>query len=167
MMAKGDEIILYKNRIIKDILCTETDGLSEDIIYAIDPKYLDEELRYDMVYENIFPYLAIPGTENDTKSYITMAVNMPRVSTKNYFFKNMLITLNVIVHQDRMKMEGSSTRADYIASRLNRIFNHNKNYGTVSLEYVSDEESVLSVGTSRFFCRSMRFKCDELNNVRC
>lgn len=166
-MAKGDEIVRYKNRIIKDILCTETDGLSEDIISAIDPKYLDEEIRYDIVYEHVFPYLAIPKTEKETKTYITMAVNMPRVSTKNYFFKNMLITLNVIVHQEKMKMDGSATRADYIASKLNRIFNHNKNYGTVSLEYVSDEESVLSIGNSRFFCRSMRFSCDEINNVRC
>lgn len=96
-----------------------------------------------------------------------MAVNMPRVSTKNYFFKNMMITLNVIVHQEKMKMDGSATRADYIAAKLNQIFNKNKNYGTVSLEYVSDEESVLSVGNSRFFCRSMRFSCNELNNVRC
>lgn len=127
-MAKGDEIVRYKNRIIKDILCTETDGLSEDIISAIDPKYLDEEIRYDIVYEHVFPYLAIPKTEKETKTYITMAVNMPRVSTKNYFFKNMLITLNVIVHQEKMKMDGSATRADYIASKLNRIFNHNSNF---------------------------------------
>lgn len=166
-MAKGDEIVSYKNRIIKDILSTETDGLSEDIIRAINPEYIDKEIRYDIVYEHVFPYLAIPKTEKETKTYITMGVNMPRVSTKNYFFKNMLITLNVIVHQDKMQMDGSATRADYIAAKLNKIFNHNKNYGTVSLEYVSDEESVLSIGNSRFFCRSMRFSCDELNNVRC
>ena len=117
-MAKGDEISRYKNRIIKDILCTETNGLSEDVIAAINPKYLDKQVRYDIVYKHIFPYLAIPKTEKDTKTYITMAVNMPRVSTKNYFFKNMLITLNVIVHQDCMKMDdNSSTRADYIGSK--------------------------------------------------
>lgn len=166
-MAKGDEIILYKNRIIKDILCTESEGLSDDIIAAINKKYLNTEIRYDIIYEHIFPYLAIPKTEQETKTYITMAVNMPRVSTKNYFFKNMLLTLNVIVHQDNMKMDGGATRADYIASKLNKIFNHNRNYGTVSLEYVSDEESVLSIGNSRFFCRSMRFSCNELNSVRC
>lgn len=91
---------------------------------------------------------------------------MPRVSTKNYFFKDMLITINVIVHEDLMKMpfEYSATRADYIASLINKIFNHNKNYGNVPLEYVSDEEGVL---LNKYFTRSLRFRCNELNVVKC
>ena len=36
----------------------------------------------------------------------------------------------------------SATRADYIASIINKMFNGNKNYGTVPLEYVSDTEDV-------------------------
>ena len=40
----------------------------------------------------------------------------------------------------------------------------NKNYGNVPLEYVSDEESILM---NKFFVRSLRFRCNELNTVRC
>ena len=95
-----------------------------------------------------------------------MSVDMPKVSTKNYFFKDMVITINVIVHEDKMKMPArySATRADYIGSLINKIFNGNKNYGNVPLEYVSDVESIL---LNKFFVRTLRFRCNELNTVRC
>ncbi len=131
---------------------------------AIDPNLINN--RDKLIYKNIFPYLRIPDTQNESCSYITMSVDMPKVSTKNYFFKDMVITLNVIVHQDIMEMPKifSATRADYIASLINQIFNQNKNYGNVSLEYVSDVESIL---LNKFFVRTIRFRCNELNTVRC
>ena len=91
---------------------------------------------------------------------------MPQVSTKNYFFKDMIITINVIVHEGAMKMSPrySATRVDYIASLINKIFNKNKNYGTVALEYVSDIESIL---LDKYHMRTLRFRCNELNSVRC
>lgn len=131
---------------------------------AIDPTFINN--RNKLIYKNIFPYLRIPKTQKETCSYITMSVDMPKVSTKNYFFKDMIITLNVIVHEDIMEMPKifSATRTDYIASLLNQIFNQNKNYGNVSLEYVSDVESIL---LNKFFVRTLRFRCNELNTVRC
>lgn len=163
-MAKGTEIIDYKNKVIKDILHNEDETLSANIVMAIDEDYVDSQ--DDLIYRNIFPYLRIPETQTETRCYITMSVDMPKVSTKNYFFKDMVITINVIVHEDLMKMPAqySATRADYIASIINKIFNNNKNYGTVALEYVSDVESVL---LSKFFVRTLRFRCNELNATRC
>ena len=95
-----------------------------------------------------------------------MSVDMPKVSTKNYFFKDMVITINTIVHEDKMKMPKiySATRADYIASLINKIFNQNKNYGNVPLEYVSDIESII---LNKYFVRTLRFRCNELNKMRC
>ena len=163
-MAKGTEIIDYKNKVIRDILHNSDPQLSTEIVMAIDPEYVGSE--DDMIYEYIFPYLRIPDTQSDTKCYITMAVEMPRVSTKNYFFKDMVITINVIVQQDIMRMPPrySATRADYIASIINKIFNGNKNYGTVALEYVSDTEDIL---LRDYFVRTLRFRCNELKAVKC
>lgn len=163
-MAKGNEIITYKNRIIKDILFNDDESLSHEIVSAIDENYLGDE--ESLLYQNIFPYLRIPDTQTETKSYITMSVDMPKVSTKNYFFKDMLITINVIVHQEIMEMPAQygATRVDYIASLINKIFNQNQNYGNVPLEYVSDVESIL---LNTFFVRTMRFRCNDLNSTRC
>lgn len=163
-MANGNEIIDYKNRIIKDIIYNDDDTLSTEIIMAIDENLLDK--RNELLYENIYPFLKIPQTQTEVKSYITMSVDMPKVSTKNYFFKDMVITINTIVHEDKMKMPKiySATRADYIASLINKIFNQNKNYGNVPLEYVSDIESII---LNKYFVRTLRFRCNELNKMRC
>ena len=163
-MAKGTEIIDYKNKVIKDILHNDDESLSYEIVNAIDPDFIGAE--DDLIYRNVFPYLRIPETQNDVRAYITMSVDMPRVSTKNYFFKDMIITINVICHEEMMRMPArySATRADYIASIINKIFNNNKNYGTVALKYVSDTESV---ALNKFFVRSLRFRCNELNSTRC
>lgn len=161
---KGNEISDYKNHVIRDILHNEDESLSTEIVSAINPDYIGSE--DDLIYSNIFPYLRIPETQTEVECYITMSVDMPRVSTKNYFFKDMVITLNVICHEQMMRMPArySATRADYIASLLNKIFNGNKNYGTVALEYVSDVESIL---LNKYFVRSLRFRCNELNSARC
>ena len=163
-MAAGNEIIDYKNKVIKDILHNDDELLSYEIVNAINPDYIGSE--DDLIYTHVFPYLRIPEVQDEEKCYITMSVDMPRVSTKNYFFKNMVITINVIVQQDVMKMPAhySATRMDYIASIINKIFNGNKNYGLVPLEYVSDVEDVF---LKDFFIRTMRFTCDEMNTVRC
>lgn len=163
-MAKGTEIIDYKNRILKDILHNEDEQLSREIVETIDTSYVGSE--DDLVYENVFPYLHIPKTQDEVKSFIMMSVDMPKVSTKNYFFKNMVITINCVVHEDLMKMPArySATRVDYLASLINKVFNGSKNYGTVALEYVSDTESIL---LDRYFVRSLRFTCNELNSIKC
>lgn len=163
-MSKGNEIIQYKNRIIKDLLHNEDESLSRDLVSAIDSDFLGAE--DDLIYRNVFPYSRIPDTQTEARSYITMTVDMPRVSTKNYFFKDMVITIHVIVHEEKMKMPAnySANRADYIGSIINKMFNGNKNYGNVALEYVSDVEEIL---LNKFFVRSIRFRCNELNTVRC
>lgn len=163
-MPKGNEIIEYKNRVIKDILFNDDEALSHEIVSAINAEFLGDE--ESLLYQNIFPYLRIPDTQTEAKSYITMSVDMPKVSTKNYFFKDMLITINVIVHQELMEMpvQYSATRADYIASLINKIFNQNPHYGNAPLEYVSDVESIL---LNTFFVRTMRFRCNDLNSTRC
>lgn len=163
-MANGSEIIDYKNRIVKDILHNEDKALSNDLVGAVDDSFIGAE--DDLLYRNIFPYLRIPTTQEETRCYITMSVDMPRVSTKNYFFKDMVITINVIVHEKLMKMPAhfSATRVDYIGSLINKIFNQNTEYGNVPLEYVSDTESIM---LNTFYVRTLRFRCNELNTVRC
>lgn len=131
---------------------------------AISPDLINK--RHELLYKNIFPYLRIPDTQKEASSYITMSVDMPKVSTKNYFFKDMMITINVIVNERIMEMPKSfsATRVDYLAALINQVFNQNKNYGNVPLEYVSDVESIL---LNTFFMRTLRFRCNELNTVRC
>lgn len=154
----------YKSVAIDEILFTERDGLSEEIISAIDPSALEEPT--DLIYSRIFPYMRIPDTIHDTDSYILISVDVPKVSTVNYFFKQIILTLMVVVHQDAMYMGGKTnrTRCDYIAERLNSIFNGNRHFTGECLEYVSDVESIIM---NKFHTRTMRFTVEEVNKTQC
>lgn len=154
----------YKSVAINEILFTDRDGLSEEIISAIDPSCLEEPT--DMIYSRIFPYMRVPDTIKDSGSYILMSVDVPKVSTANYFFKQIILTLMVVVHQDAMYMDGKTnrTRCDYIAERLNSIFNRNTHFNGEYLEYVSDVEGII---LNRFHTRTMRFTVKEINNTQC
>lgn len=154
----------YKSVAINEILFTDKDGLSEEIITAIDPKYINEPS--DLIYNRIFPYMRIPDLVSDVGSYILMSVDVPKVSTVNYFFKQVVLSFMVVVHQDAMYMSGKTnrTRCDYIAERLNSIFNGNKTFTGESLEYVSDIEGILM---NKFHTRTLRFKVEEVNRTQC
>lgn len=154
----------YKAVAINEIIFTDRDGLSEEIISAINPKYLDEPT--ELIYKHIFPYMRIPDTIDTVDSYILVGVDVPKVSTVNYFFKQIVLSLMVVVHQDAMFMDGKTNRnrCDYIAERLNSIFNKNTIFTGDKLEYVSDVEGIVM---NKFHTRTMRFTVEEVNNPRC
>jgi len=154
----------YKSVAINEIISTERDGLSDEIINAIDPKFLEEPT--DLIYEHIFPYLRVPNLTTEMGSYILVAVDVPRVSTKNFFFKQIVITVMVMVHQDLMYMGGETnrTRCDYIAERIVKILNGNKSFTGERLEYVSDTEGIV---LNTYHTRTMRFSADDTNDLPC
>lgn len=161
----GTEIGEYKSKVFHELVYTKEDNLSEEIVKAIDPEYFNYE--DEMLYEYIFPYLRVPEIETETKSYVLLSVNVPNVSTVNYFFKEIVITIMVVVHQDLMKMKAGTnrTRADYIGERINKIFNRNKNISdNEPLEYVSDVEGVL---LNKYHTRTIKFRTKEVNNMEC
>ena len=154
----------YKSVAVNEILFTDREGLSEEIITAIDPAFLEEPT--DLIYTHIFPYMRIPDVIKDTGSYILMSVDVPKVSTVNYFFKQIVLSIMVVVHQDEMRMHGKTnrTRCDYIAERIYSIFNGNKNFTGEQLEYVSDVEGIIA---NKFHTRTLRFTVEEVNKTQC
>lgn len=115
-----------------------------------------------LVYTHIFPYLHIPDIQEDAGCYITMAVNMPKVSTVNYFFKQMLLTVCVICHQGIMKTDYGATRTDYIGGIIKGILSGRKDIGNIPLTLVSDEEGLI---TNVHHHRTMRFQTSDFNRV--
>lgn len=117
----------------------------------------------DLFYTHIFPYEYIPDSIDVVKTYITIEISMPSVSTANYFFKDVLITMTVISHQDMMRMTDDeplgatgATRTDYISVELDKLFNKTtKLMGKYELELVSNIGGALDPVHK---CRIMRFK---------
>lgn len=161
-MASGNsqEIVSYKQSIMTKIV---NDNDTVMAINATDPTSGEPLEPGDLFYTHIFPYSYIPDIIETAGCYITIQVSMPSVSTVNYFFKDVLIIMTVICHQDMMKMDereplGSTgaTRADYIAVRLDKLFNKQMGIiGSNELELVSNTEGAIDPVHR---CRILRFK---------
>lgn len=159
-MASGNsqEIITYKQSAMTAV------AANDNIVKAINAKYSSGEPMDpgDLFYTHIFPYAYIPETIDTVGCYITFEISMPSVSTVNYFFKDVLITITIICHQDMMQMKEDeplgatgATRADYISVELDKLFNKStKLCGKYELELVSNIEGAIDPVHR---CRAMRF----------
>lgn len=161
-MASGNsrEIITYKQSAMNAI--ASVDNIRKGI-YA---KYENSDQLMDagdLFYTHIFPYAYLPKTIEQVGAYITLEVSMPSVSTANYFFKDVLITITIICHQDMMRMTADeplgstgATRIDYLSVEIDKLLNQNKGIiGPYALELVSNVEGAIDIAHR---CRIMRFK---------
>lgn len=168
-MASGNstEIIQYKQTAMNSIVSTQS------IINAINSKYDDGTAMEpeDLFYTHVFPYGYLPETIETAGCYITLEVSMPSVSTVNYFFKDILLTVTIICHQDIMRMTDTepcgatgATRTDYLAVEIDKLFNHKKGMGRKEMELVSNVEGAIDPVHR---CRVMRFQTQDVTKSFC
>lgn len=150
-MAYGKEIIEYKQQIFSDIVN------NDELIKALAPTDIVE--NDDVMYKYVFPYTYIPDTIQEANCYITFSLDVPRVSTANYFFKEVVLQFTIICHQSKMKTEYGATRTDYIAHIIEKMFNGSKKYGD-SLELVSSVEGHMDRSHRT---RVLRFATNDIN----
>lgn len=160
-MASGNsqEIIEYKRTAMSKLIS------SDIIVKALNAKTKSGKLIEpgDLYYTHVFPYAFIPFTVDTVGTYITLEISMPQVSTVNYFFKDVLLTITIIAHQDAMQMVDSeplgatgATRTDFISVEIDKLFNKTKGViGPYELELVSNIEGAIDTVHR---CRIMRFK---------
>lgn len=152
-----DDVSKYKKETMELLIA------NDDVLTLIDEKKIVDEDPSELIYQNIFPYKRIPSTQEEVKAFILVAVDVPKVSLVNYFFKQMMLTITVVCHAGKMKTSYGGTRVDLLTAAIRNILNGNKEYNGKRLEYVSDLEGVLTGGN--YFYREMRFKADEINST--
>lgn len=167
-VGNSQEIIDYKR-----IAMSKTVSV-ENIVQAINAK--DENGNTldagDLFYTHIFPYAFIPDTIDEAGCYITYEISMPQASTVNYFFKEIILIVTIICHQDLMQMRSSeplgatgATRTDYISVEIDKLFNlQPKILGPYELELVSNVEGAIDPVHR---CRTMRFKTKSQVRSQC
>lgn len=118
----------------------------------------------EMLYDNIFPFSKIPGIVDTAKVYITIDVSMPDVSRINNFFKDVIVTITIICHDDLMKTDVGMTRIDYLGIVIERIFNKKATLGIGESEIISNVEGAW---TERHSYRELRFRTKDFNGNKC
>ena len=120
---------------------------------------VDAESPDTLIYENLFPYLRIPDTTTKADTYIMVAVDAVNIH-KNRTYADYRITIWVLAHQHRMRMEGrSATRIDYLSDEIKKVLDRDLQYGFNKLELVANREIILN---DKYLYREMRFEVPDL-----
>ena len=155
-MAVANSISEWKDKAIELVL-------SQDEIMEL--LEMDETEADDPVYTRIFPYNHIPQTIEETKVYITFTVNVPKI-TFNKVWAYPRLTIRVIAHQDRMKLDMagvSATRIDYISQLIVRLITKN-DFGFGKLQLATNYEDLYNY---IFHYRELVFIGEELVDNYC
>ena len=155
-MAYSEEIKYYKQKITSLIIN------NSDIVDLFDePTIIDPE---KLIYNNVFNFIRIPKTPEETKSYVCFKIDIPEVCPSNFLYKTIVITFWVITHQDNMITDLGGTKIDLMAIEIEKIFNGYKGFGNKPLELISNIEGVAS---NIHPCRIITFRAEDVNISRC
>lgn len=151
------EISAYKKKIIMQLITNST------IVSLLDPK---NEMEYpdDLINTRIFPYGKIPGTAQETGSYITITVNSLSPTARNDIVKNVELIVRVVSSDALMKVpKRSETRIDLLSSEVDEILNEAFDFGVGPVMLMSNKEYTLN---DSYFYRELIFRTVDLNSRR-
>lgn len=151
------EISEYKTKIMLHLLS------DKELVSLLDTQgqfeYPDE-----MIYQRIFPYGRIPDTELETKTYITVMVDVPSLPKKNDLVRDVTVMLRVLSHESLMQVPGENgTRIDLLSARVDALLNESYDFGIGPIALVYNKEFVLD---NKHFYRELKFQTLSLNNRR-
>lgn len=152
-----DDDIVRKKRKIEQILYTD-----KDIIEVLDNPSLNPDTPEDYVYENIYPFVRIPGTQDTARNYICFTVDDMERNPSNPVMKNQYIQFVIFVHKDLIKTKYGMARHDLLGYLVRDIFNLSNQLGA-QMELISNKEYV----TDTDYCtRTLKFELITDNSTR-
>lgn len=150
-----DKTSVTKRKILKKFA-------QDEIIYdLINNKSSAIEYPEDLIGVNLFPYLKIDGTLEESGTYIGIAIEYPNINKTNYTYKDTRITVLVVCDNKSLTTNKGYIRTDLIAERITDIMNYNRWLG-YEIRLVSDTEQPLN---DKYYYRQLIFK-SEANNSR-
>jgi hypothetical protein len=143
-----DDISLSK-RIIETVLCGDS-----DILEIIENPDIDPEVPEDLLYENIYPFVRIPGTQDVSKNFICYSIDDMSASERNDRMKQQYIQFVVFVHKDHVKTDYGVARHDLLGYILRDLFNRSHLFGH-ELKLIFDREGVTDTD---YTTRTLKFE---------
>lgn len=157
-MAYLEEIYQYKTKILPLLFN------SSEIVDAIGNKDIDPEATDELINNNIFPFLYIPSTQTEVKTYICFDLFIPKGQVKGDLIKNVRLHFYIFSHQDHNFNKGYS-RVDYIQSQIDKILNGNSKFGIDKINL--EASTLLSFGSTPYRGKELVYTIPELNQDRC
>lgn len=152
-----DDDISRKKRIVEKMLYLEP-----DIIELVDNQNIDPESPEDALYENIYPFIRVPGTQDVSKVFITFSIDDNGRMPGNQVMKSQFVTFVIFVHKDLVRTKYGMPRHDAIGYVIRDIFNLSNALGP-QMELESNRESATDTD---FVTRTLRFELIDDNSTK-
>ena len=156
-IQKIDDDIIRKKRLIEQILYTD-----EDIVEVLDNPQIDISCPEDLVYQNIYPFVRIPGTQDEARNYICYTVDDMERSPSNPVMKSQYIQFVIFVPNDSIKTKYGMSRHDLLGYLIRDIFHLSNKLGP-QMELVSNREGVTD---NDYLTRTLRFELIDDNSTK-
>lgn len=143
-----DDISLSK-RLIETVLCNDP-----DIIEIIDNPELDPNIPDEYLYNNIYPFVRIPGTQDVSKTFICYSIDDMSANEYNDRMKQQYIQFVVFVHKDLIKTKYGVARHDLLGYLIRDLFNRSHLFGH-ELKLVTDREGTTDTD---YTTRTLKFQ---------
>jgi hypothetical protein len=152
-----DDDIVRKKRIIAQMLYEDP-----DIIEVLDNPELDHECPEEYLYNNIYPFIRIPGTQDTSRNYITFMLDDIEKAQFNKTMKSQFLKVVIFVHKDHIETKWGADRHDLLAYLVRDIFHLSNSLG-MQLTLLSNREGV----TDTDYCtRTLQFEMITPNSIK-
>ena len=152
-----DDDIVRKKRIIGQMLYSDP-----DIIEVLDNPELDPSCPDEYLYQNIYPFIRIPGTQDTSRNYITFMLDDMESAQFNKAMKSQFLKVVIFVHKDLVKTKWGAERHDLLAYLVRDVFHLSNSLG-LQLNLVSNREGV----TDTDYCtRTLQFEITTPNSMQ-
>lgn len=143
-----DDISLAK-RVIETVLCGDA-----DIVEVLNNPSIDCETPEDLLYQNLYPFIRIPGTQDTARNYICYSIDDMAGDIRNDRIKQQFIQFVVFVHKDLVKTRYGVARHDILGYLIRDLFNRSHLFGH-ELKLVSNKEGATDTD---YTTRTLKFQ---------
>ena len=149
--------ISYKKLFIEQMLYEDP-----DIIEILDNPNIHPSCPDEILYENIFPFIRIPNTQDTAANYITFSIDDVGQAPRNDAMKKQHVQFVIFVHKDKVKTKWGIPRHDLLGYIIQDIFNLSNKLG-LQMELISNREGV----TDTDYCtRTLHFEMVTPNSLK-
>lgn len=152
-----DDDIIRKKRIIGQMLYSDP-----DIIEVLDNPELDPSCPEEYMYENIYPIIRIPGTQDVSRNYITFTLDDIEPTQFNKSMKTQYLKVVIFVHKDHVKTDWDIPRQDLLGYLVKDILHLSNSLG-LQVTYLNGREGVTDTD---YITRTLQFEMTIPNAIQ-
>jgi hypothetical protein len=114
------------------------------------------------MYENIFPFIRVPGTQDTSKSFITFMLDDMDKAQVNTAMKSQILKVVIFVPKGLVQTQWGAERHDLLGYLVRDVFHLSNSLG-LQLQLVYDREGV----TDADYCtRTLQFEMTTPNSMK-